>query len=197
MKFCVECEKESVVFGKTTIKIGEKDFPLETEYCTKCDAVHLSPKDQEKIDIWGSELTTAVKESQPYLPEQALILSDVYAKAFGLKWTEFVKVCTTFYIFEMTKDKKFKEARESLLAEAQQIFVTNSKASKIKKSIPVRYRLFKQMQLFAEVWDIHEANVIEEAVLCCTALLESHKAQGIAEKKALLQSYVERFATAS
>lgn len=197
MKFCVECENQSIVFGETIIKIGEKDFTLETEYCKKCDTVHLSPEDQEKIDRWGNELTTTVKESQPYFSEQMLKQSNIYAKSFGLKWTEFIKVCTTFYLFEMTKDKKFKEARKIFLIQAQERFVVKARESKIKKSIPVRYRLFKQMQLFAESWNVHEANVIEEAVLCCTALLESRNVRETAKKKAQLQGYVKQFATAS
>jgi hypothetical protein len=191
MEFCVVCEKEAVVFGKTTIKVGDKEFTLEAEHCTNCDSVGLSPHNQEQIDKWGNELPTTVAEFQPYFPKKLIAASEHYAKHFGLKWSEFVKVCTAFYLAEMTKEKRFKQIRSDVLCEGEKLF----SSSKEKSHVPVRYRLFKQLQLFAEVWNIRETNVLEEALLFCATLLESHRSHEA--EKAELQEFVEKHAMAS
>lgn len=188
MEFCIECENESVVFGETVIKVGEKEFSLKADHCVKCGSVYLSPENQQEIDKWGNELPTTVAEFQPYFAQSLIELSEQYSKQFGLKWAEFVKVCAAFYLAEMTKEKGFKEYRSEILGEAQQIF----KDAKKKTSVPVRYRLFKQLQLFSEAWDIRESNVLEEAVLFCATLLKSHHAH-----EAELHEFFEKRALAS
>ncbi len=196
MELCVECENEFIVFGETTIQIGKKEFSLKAKHCTKCDNVQLSPKNIEEINVWGNALTTTVAEFQPYFSDKLVETSEFYANTFGLKWAEFIKICTAFYLFEMTKDKGFKKARTTLLSDSQNLFAGN----KAKKSVPVRYRLFKQIQLFAEAWDIHEPNVIEEAILCCATLLESNKTHGTiraVEKRAQLEQFVSNYAAAA
>lgn len=188
MEFCIECEKEAVKFGETNIKIGEKEFSLKADHCTNCGSIQLSPENQKEIDKWGNELTTTVAEFQPYFSKDLLILLDEYSRHFGLKRAEFVKACTTFYLSEMTKEKEFKSYRSEILAEASHVFTD----SKTKIAVPVRYRLFKQLQLFAEAWNLHESNVLEEAVLFCATLIKSHH-NGEVE----LQEFVEKYATAS
>ncbi|MCM2281068.1 MAG: hypothetical protein NDI61_04395 [Bdellovibrionaceae bacterium] len=180
-----------MVFGPATIKVGDKEFTLETEYCQGCDSVGLTPDNFRQIDEWGNALPTNVAEFQPYLPTKIIAASERYAKQFGLKWAEFVKACTTFYLVEMTKEKEFKILRSEVLAEGTDIF----NSAKQKVYVPVRYRLFKQLQLFAEVWELHETNVIEEALLFCVTVLESgmsHEAE-----KAEFQEFLEKFSMAS
>lgn len=191
MEFCVQCENESVVFGPTTIKVGEKEFTLEAEHCPSCESVGLTPDHLRQIDEWGNALPTSVAEFQPYLPKKLIAASEEYATHFGLKWAEFVKICTTFYLVEMTKEKGFKQLRSEILAEGAEVF----NDAKKKTYVPVRYRLFKQLQLFAEVWELHESNVIEEALLFSVTVLEpgkSHEAE-----KAEFQEFLEKVSMAS
>ena len=198
MKYCVNCETESVVLSKKYIHIGQHKLLLEVENCKKCSTIFLSPKDQEKIDEWGNTLTTAAKEAQPYFTDEVYGITCEYAKKYGLKWSQFVKLCTAFYLFKMTKDKNFKEVREILLTRTAEDF--SSEERKTKHSVSISYRMFKQLELFSDVWSIREPNVIEEAVLCCIGLLDF--GQEIAEfekmfdeKKAQLQEYVVEHAT--
>ncbi len=173
MKFCINCETESVVHSKKDIHVGEEKIRLEVDNCKKCGTVFLSPKDQEKIDEWGNTLTTAVKETQPYFTDEVYNITRDYAKKNGLKWTQFVKLCTAFYLFKMTKDKNFKKAREVLLAQTAENF--SIKDRKTKHSVSISYRMLKQLELFSDVWSVREANVVEEAVLCCVGLLDFGK----------------------
>jgi hypothetical protein len=191
MEFCSHCEKESMVFGKTTIKVGEKEFSLEAEHCKSCDAVNLSSANRKQIDAWGNELTTTVAEIQPYLPKKLIAASKEHATTFGLKWVEFAKICTTFYLSEMTKEKEFAKLRAEILNEGSKLFGD----VKEKQCISIRYRLFKQLQLFAEVWEIKESNALEEALLFCMTLLED-KRKHKDEKNELLE-FVQAFATAA
>lgn len=191
MKFCVHCEKDTLIFGDTEIKVGDKTFNLKTNHCSNCDSVELSPANLRQIDEWGNTLSTNVAEFQPYLPSKLIATSEGYAKNFGLKWAEFIKICTTFYLMEMTKEKEFKKLRSQILKEGSSLF---SDAKK-KTSVPVRYRLFKQIELFAEVWNVYEANVLEEAILFCVTVLESNKSHR--EERADFQEFLEKFSMAS
>lgn len=191
MEFCVQCEEQTMVFGPILIKVGDKEFTLEAEHCSNCDAVELSPENLRRIDDWGNALSTNVAEFQPYLPGKLIAVSEGCAKHFGLKWAEFLKVCTTFYLVEMTKEKEFKRLRSGVLAEGAAIF----NDAKKKTYVPVRYRLFKQLQLFAEVWSLHESNVIEEALLFCVTVLESEKTHEV--ERAEFQEFLEKFSMAS
>ena len=191
MEFCVTCEKDAVVFGSTTIKIGDKDYTLEADHCTNCDSVELSPENLQQIDDWGNSLPTNVAEFQPYLPNKLISASEEHAKHFGLKWAEFVKICTTFYLTEMTKEKEFKDLRKQILEEGAGLFGDSKK----KTHVPVRYRLFKETQLFAEAWKLYEANVLEEAILFCITVLESNKLHQ--EEKLEFQEFLEKFSMAS
>lgn len=191
MEFCINCEKNTVVFGKTSIRVGNKEFTLEAEHCTNCDSVNLSPENQKQIDEWGNTLPTAIAEFQPYLPTKLVVASKEHSKMFGLKWSEFIKVCTTFYLSEMTKEKGFKQLRTEVLSEGIKSFGE----IKEKHSIPVRYRLFKQLQLFAEVWNLHESNVLEEALLFCVTVLESERTHKT--ERAEFQEFLEKISMAS
>ena len=192
MEFCPNCEKKAVVFGKTSLKVGDKDFPLEAEYCKNCGMVQLSSKNQDTIDQWGNSLATNIAEFQPYFSEAVLSISKEQADHYGLKWAEFVKVCTTFYLSEMTKEKSFSTVRKEILDEGEKY----SSGPKTKKAVPVRYRLFKQLQLFSEIWDIRESNVIEEAILFCVTLLQD-EASDYKQKQIGLQQFVEKYSMAS
>lgn len=198
MKFCINCETESVVLSKKDIHVGEEKIRLEVENCKKCGTLFLSPEDQKKIDKWGNELTTAVKETQPYFTDEVYNITRDYAKRYGLKWPQFVKLCTAFYLFRMTRDKNFKKVREVLLARTVENFSNQYKKS--KHSVSINYRLLKQLELFSDVWNIKEANVIEEAVLCCVSLLDfgqqiTESEKMFVEKKNQLQEYVVEYAT--
>lgn len=189
MKFCANCETKSLVLSKKTIHVGERKFQLEVENCKKCERIYLSPKDQLKIDEWGNSLTVAVKDTQPYFTDEVYNLTLDYAKKYGLKWPKFVKLCTAFYLFRMTKDKNFKKIREALIDNQN----SAGNLKKKKHSISINYRLFKQLELFSEVWSVHEANVIEDAVLCCVALLNSGQT-AYEFKKNQLQEFVGEYA---
>ena len=105
-RFCLSCESNSVVFGKTKIKVGRETFETEADYCTKCKKVAISPKLQRQIDEWASQFTKSIIELQPYFAKTMYDKMELLASRFNLTKPELMKLCTTYYILEMTKEKR-------------------------------------------------------------------------------------------
>jgi len=105
MKFCLTCESNTVVFGKTKIKVGRETFETEADHCTKCKKVAISPKLQRQIDEWASQFTKSIVELQPYFNRFIHDKIGLLATRFSLTKPELMKICATFYILEMTKVK--------------------------------------------------------------------------------------------
>ncbi len=194
MEFCISCENDSVVFGKTKIKVGRETFETEAEHCKKCKTVAIGPKLQKEIDEWALQFTKSIVELQPYFTKGMADKIDFFANKFNLSKSELMKVCTTFYILEMTKIKNFKTLRTEVLAEAQKKY----KGERTKICVPIKYQLFKKVGLYAEVWNLeYESNVMEEAVQFCMTVLDNHVAKIEESKKQELVHFVENHAMAS
>ena len=194
MEFCMSCENDAVVFGKTKIKVGRETFETETEHCKKCKTVAISPKLQKDIDEWALQFTKSIVELQPYFTKGMANKIDFFANKFNLSKSELMKVCTTFYILEMTKIKNFKSLRIEVLAETQKKY----KGERTKICVPIKYQLFKKIGLYAEVWNLeYESNVMEEAVQFCMTVLDNHVSKIDESKKQELVHFVENHAMAS
>lgn len=194
MEFCVSCETDSVAFGKTKIKVGRETFETEAKHCTKCKKVAISPKLQKQIDEWALQFTKSIVELQPYFTKGMSDRIESLAGKFSLSKAEFMKVCTTFYILEMTKIANFKALRDEVLAESQRRY----KGDRAKICIPIKYQLFKKIGLYANMWNLeYESNVMEEAVQFCVVVLDSHVARVEESKKQELVHFVEHHAMAS
>lgn len=196
MEFCTSCESDSVVFGKTGIKVGREIFRTEAEHCKRCKIVAISPKLQKDIDEWAQQFTKSIVDLQPYFTRAMADRVEVFARKFSLSKSELMKVCTLFYILEMTKVKNFKTLRTQVLAGARKKYT----GGKTKICVPIKYQLFKKVRLYAEVWSLeYESNVMEEAVQFCVTVLDNHA--GLAKidesKKQALVHFVENYAMAS
>lgn len=194
MDFCVSCENESVVFGKTKIKVGRETFETEAEHCNKCQKVAISPKIQKQIDEWALKFTKNIVELQPYFTKSMSDRIESLASKYSLSKTEFMKICTTFYILEMTKIANFKALREEVLLESQRSY----RGDRTKICVPIKYQLFKKIGLYAKMWDLeYDSNVMEEAVQFCVVVLDNHAAKVTESKKQELVHFVEYHAMAS
>ncbi|MDZ4677944.1 MAG: hypothetical protein SGI74_10620 [Oligoflexia bacterium] len=194
MEFCVACETDSVVFGKTKIKVGRETFKTEAEHCRKCKKVAISPKLQKEIDEWALQFTKSIVELQPYFTEGMADKIEFFSNKYNLSKSEFMKVCTTFYILEMTKIKNFKSLRTEVLAEAKKKY----KGERKKICVPIKYQLFKRIDLYARAWALeYESNVMEEAAQFCVTVLDSHVTKIEESKKQELVHFVENHAMAS
>lgn len=194
MEFCISCESDSVVFGKTKIKVGRETFETEAEHCKKCKTVAIGPQLQKEIDEWALQFTKSIVELQPYFTEGMADKIESFANKFNLSKAEFMKVCTTFYILEMTKIKNFKSLRTEVLAYAQK----KHKGERKKICVPIKYQLFKKADLYARVWKLeYESNVMEEAVQFCVTVLDNHVAKIEESTKQELVHFVENHAMAS
>jgi hypothetical protein len=194
MKLCLSCESNSVVFGKTKIKVGRETFETEADHCITCKKVAISSKLQRQIEIWASQFTKSIVELQPYFAKAMYDKLELLANRFNLTKPEFMKICTTYYILEMTKAKNFKILRQDVLSESKKKF----KGVRKKVSVPIKYQLFKRIRLYANMWNLeYEANVMEEAVEFCVVILDSQSAQIKESKKEELVHFVEQYALAS
>ena len=194
MEFCISCENDSVVFGKIKIKVGRETFETEAEHCKKCKTVAIDPKLQKKIDEWALQFTKSIVEIQPYFTKDIADKIDFFSNKFNLSKSELIKICTTFYILEMTKIKNFKTLRTELLAETQK----KNKNERTKICVPIKYRLFKKINLYAEAWNLkYDSSAMEEAVLFCMTVLDSHIIKVEDSKKQELVHFVEIHAMAS
>lgn len=194
MKLCLSCESNSVVFGKTKIKVGRETFETEADLCTKCKKIAISPKLQKQIDEWASQFTKSIVELQPYFSRIMYEKMELLANRFNLTKPEFMKICTTYYILEMTKVKNFKSLRKEVLAESKM----KSKGARKKVCVPIKYQLFKKIRLYADMWNLeYDANVMEEAVEFCIVILDNHSIQMNESTKEELVHFVEQYAMAS
>lgn len=194
MEFCISCENESVVFGKVKIKVGREHFETEAEHCDKCGTFGMTPQIQKQIDEWAMQFTKSIVELQPYFTQAMMEKITALSQRFSLNKTEFVKLCTTFYLTEMTKIPNFKALRGEVLAEAGEKY----QGARSKICVPIKYQLFKKIDLFERVWKLeYDANVVEEAVQFCVTVLDDHISQIEETKKQELVHFVETHAMAS
>lgn len=183
-----------MIFGKTKIKVGRETFETEAEHCKKSKKVAISPKLQKEIDTWALQFTKSIVELQPYFTKDMANKIYYFANKFNLSKSELMKVCTTFYILEMTKIKNFKILRIEILAVAQKKY----KADSTKICVPIKYQLFKKVSLYANVWNLeYESNVMEEAVQFCMTVLDNHIAKIEESIKQEIVHFVENHAMAS
>ncbi len=190
----MSCQSKSVVFGKTKIKVGREFFETNAEHCSICNKVAISPKLQKQIDEWALQFTKSIIEIQPFFSKKMSSRIEFYARSFNLNKSEFMKLCTAFYLLEMTRLKNFKTLRENIFIESQKIF--NGEKSKI--CVSIKYQLFKKITLYAEMWNLeYESNVMEEAVQFCIFILDNQSGMIEESKKIKLVNFVEYHAMAS
>lgn len=194
MEFCLSCETNAVVICKTQIKVGRETFETSAESCTKCKKVFITPQLQREIDRWALQFTKSIVELQPYFSSDLAEKIDLYSKKFILSKSELMKAFTTFYIAEMAQTKSFKRIREAVLRKAQAKY----KGERAKICVPIKYLLFKKIGAYAEFWNLgYDANVMEEAVQFCVAVLDNHFGEVEDANRNRLVKFVEQHAMAS
>lgn len=194
MKFCISCETDSVVFGKTKIKVGRETFETEAEHCKKCNKVAITPGLQKKIDEWALQFIKSIVELQPYFTSDMHERIATLSHKYNLSKSEFMKACTAFYLLEMTKLSNFKALRTEFLDKAKGKY----KGNRDKISIPIKYQLFKKVDLYTRVWKLdYDANVFEEAIAFCVIALDDHSNHIEQIKRQELVHFVESYAMAS
>lgn len=194
MEYCISCETNSVVFGKTKIKVGRETFETEAEHCTKCKKVAVDSELQKKIDEWAMQFTKSFIELQPYFTTDMHDRISVISNQFSLSKSEFMKACTTFYLMRMTGVPNFKTIRSDVLKKA----AAKYKGDRDKICVPIKYQLFKKINFYTLVWKLdYDANVFEEAVQFCVTILDDHDATIQESKKQELVHFVEHHAMAS
>lgn len=162
MDFCIYCKNNSLAFGKTEIKIGDKTIDINTTKCSKCHRFLISPKIQKEIN--NLALKKRINLSPSFIKSTYNEIESLSNK-FKLRKEEFINICTSFYILEVTKIKNFKTLRESIIK-------SNYKKNKIKIKTPLKYQLFKKINLFTNVFNLkNESKVMEEAINFCFRLL--------------------------
>lgn len=174
MEYCLKCEKDSVSFGAVKIKVGKMGYDTKAKRCLECGYFEKTPKLQKEIDQWGLNIPDSIMEFQPYFSTDLIKTVDDLCMRFNMKRTEFIKVCTAFYLAILTEEPNFKGMRKMALEKADLSF----QGPKAKINVQVKYNLFKKIDLFTRVWKLdYTSNVIEEAVKFCALTIDDKLSQ--------------------
>lgn len=174
LSFCPNCEREvDLVNKKVEIPIGSEVFSTKMLVCYKCGSYELTPEVRKKMDEWGRKLTKNIIEPQPLFSEAVHQFAEEMAAHYGLKRVPFFRALTAFYLNRIVNRKDFEELKKFCDSNIAKELLNKGGQSKV--SIPIRYLLFKKLQIFSKVWKIPPSKAIEESVLFGLVILSSKK----------------------
>ncbi len=195
---CPSCESETeVVEKKVSIPVGNESFTTKTLVCKKCGRYALTRAIRKEMDAWGRKLSKNIVEPQPIFTEAAHQFAEGMAIQYGMKRVPFFRVLTTFYLNHVVNREDFQELKNYWETHVSRKFLNEGTRSKV--SVPIRYLMYRKLQIFSEVWNTSHAKAIEESVLFGLAVLSSEaksfeKLKAIAES---LQQYITDVAQAA
>lgn len=192
MEYCLNCEKDTVSFGDVRINVGSKVFETKANRCVECGFFEKTPKLQKEIDAWGLSNSSSIMEFQPYFASDLIESVNALCERFNMKRTEFIKVCTAFYLSVLTQESNFKDLRKTALEKADKVF----QGQKEKVNIQVKYNLFKKIDLFTRAWKLeYSSHVIEEAVRFCVLTIEDKLSQQSTKQRLMQDIQVSALAS--
>lgn len=197
-RFCPFCEDDrKVVEKKVSIPVGSEAFVTKLFACEKCGRYALTPEIRDKMDEWGRKLTKNIIEPQPIFSEAVHKYAEELAMQYGLKRVAFFRVLTAFYLSRIVNRDDFEEIKQFCANHVSRKLMEEGKRSKI--SVPIRYLMYRKLQVFSDVWNIPHAKVIEEAVVFGLTVL-SCKEDNFEKLKTIvdsLQQYINDIAQAA
>lgn len=184
-RICASCETGQLREQSIGIKVGSAVFDTMTMVCLECGAYALTPKVRREMDEWGTKFTRNIVEPQPLFSEASHNFLDEMAIGYGLTKVPFIKILTTFYLNHIVNRPDFGEVKKIFAAHEPRRLLEGGLKAKV--SLPIRYLLFRKLQVFCDVWEVSHAKAIEEATLfCLTALTVDEK--NLANLKAIAKS---------
>lgn len=196
--FCPNCEREvDLVHKKVEIPIGTEVFCTKMLVCCKCGSYEITPEVRKKMDEWGRKLTKNIIEPQPLFSEAVHQFAEEMAAHYGLKRVPFYRALTAFYLNRIVNREDFTELKRFCENSSALEFLNKGERSKV--SIPIRFLLFRKLQIFGQVWNVTPAKAIEEAVLFGLVVLSS-KEENFKKLKAIaqnLQQFIQEVAQAA
>ncbi len=197
-RFCPHCENEvSLIMKKISLPVGAEFFTSKILVCKTCGRYELTPRIRKEMNEWGKKLTKNIIEPQPIFCEAVHQFAEVMAAQNGLKRIPFFKALTAFYLNRIVNREDFTELKRFCENSSALEFLNKGERSKV--SIPIRFLLFRKLQIFGQVWDVTPAKAIEEAVLFGLVVLSS-KEENFKKLKAIaqnLQQFIQEIAQAA
>ncbi len=171
---CPVCEEETeIVEKKISIPFGNESFTTKTLVCKRCGRYALTREIRKEMEAWGRKLSKNIVEPQPIFTEAAHQFAEELATQYGMKRVPFFRVLTTFYLNHVVNRDDFEELKTYWDTHVSHEFLSEGKRSKV--SVPIRYLMYRRLQVFCQVWKTSHPKAIEEAVLFGLAVLSSQK----------------------
>ncbi len=189
-RLCPHCEDDSdVTQKKVSIIVGSESFMTTTMVCEKCGSYALTPKIRKEMDEWGRKFTKNVIEPQPIFSESTHRFAEEMANQHGLKKVPLFRALTAFYLNHVVNLEDFQEIKNYCDKHPSRKLLNKGERSKV--SVPIRYLLYRKIQIFSDVWKVPHSKTIEEAVLFGLTALSS-KEENFAKLKVIAES-LEQF----
>ena len=154
-------------------------------------------KSVELHNEWGNGRTKNIVESQPIFHEATHQFVEKMALHFSMKKVPFMKALTVFYINHVVNRTDFNVLKEYFEVHDSKRHL--NEGAKSKETVPIRYRMFRKLQTFGEVWSVSHAKAIEEAVLFGLMVLaaDDEHFETLKAVSQNLKQYIEDFAEAA
>lgn len=189
-RFCVSCEVTGRHEEKEVrIPVGRKEFSTCTRVCQNCGAYALTPKVRKEMDCWAEQFTSNFIEIQPMLSKVVLQDIEETSEKYGLPKVAYMRLLTAFYLIEVISDPDFKEWKKFM--RDTDSYKVMTRGTRAPTSIPIRYKAFKQLEVFAQLWNMTLANAMEEAILFGVGLKHWKDSSKLLEMEKRLERYIQ------
>jgi len=196
--YCPNCETDTTVSEeKISIPMGKEVFTTKTAVCKKCKHYALTPKVRREMDEWGKTMMKNIIEPQPTFHKASHQFIEKMAAHFSMKKVPFIKALTVYYINHIVNRADLPELKKYF--ESHQSEKHLSGGDKSKETVPIRYLMYRKLQIFSEVRNVSHSKAIEEAVLFGLMVLatDDDHFETLKTISQNLKQYIEDFAEAA
>lgn len=167
---CPECESTNVKFGPIELKFDRHTFKGQTYVCKNCENYLSSPQFEKEIEEWAKGLGTNFHQYQPAISKEIYSGLEELSQEYGVKPAVMAKILTTVYLERSRNTKGYAGLKKFILN--SRTFEKLSAGEKERISVPVKYEIYKEVNEFAQIWDLNrETEVFVEAINFCVILL--------------------------
>jgi len=170
-KWCPNCEEKSVGLDKLEITFGKEVFSGKGYVCSNCNNYLRDRRLLNQINEWAEQFSEKkFIIFQPLLSDSIRDDLEQFAKSNNVGISVLARILTIIYVDSLVNKDYFGKIKK--FADQSESFNTYIKQGKRKKlDVNFKFSTFKKIDLYSRVWNINNAQVIEEAVQHCLMVL--------------------------
>ncbi|MEK6624325.1 MAG: hypothetical protein AABY86_05120, partial [Bdellovibrionota bacterium] len=149
---CPECEGRNVKSGPIELKFDRHIFKARTEVCRDCGNYLTSPQFEKKLEEWTKNLGANFHQYQPAVSKEIYEDLEKLSHQHGVKPAVMAKIITTVYL-ERSRTTEGYAALKKFIFDSN-TFTKLDSGKKERISIPVKYEIYKEIQNFAQIWNL-------------------------------------------